>query len=383
MSNFFEFISHGLHQIQQTFFPDLEHEAGPIPKTLVELSYILRTVHSQKVQLPERCWTGRPPKSRYGILNAFIAKSFLGLPTTTHLVERLQSDKHLRLICGFETRKSVPSQSVFSRVFAEFAHTVLPQRIHETLIKTSCSGKIIVHISRDSTAIEARERPAKKEDAVEKTKQPPKRRGRPSKGETPQAKEPTRIQKQLHMSLEEMLKDLPQACSVGSKKNSQGYLESWIGYKLHIDTSDNGIPISALLTAASLHDSQAAIPLAAMTARRVQNFYDLMDSAYDVPEIECYSIQLNHVPLIDVNPRRNERLKEALEMESKAREILNWQPAGIIRYNERTSAERTNARIKDEFGGRTVRVRGGVKVFCHLMIGILVLTADQLMRMAT
>jgi hypothetical protein len=159
---------------------------------------------------------------------------------------------------------------------------------------------------------------------------------------------------------------------VGSKKNSQGYLQSWIGYKLHIETSDNGIPISALLTAASLHDSQAAIPLAAMTAERVQNFYDLMDSAYDVPEIEYYSRQLNHVPLIDVNPRRNERLKEALVMESKTQEILNWQPAGAIRYNARTSAERTNARIKDEFGGRTVRVRGRIKVFCHLMIGVLI-----------
>jgi hypothetical protein len=41
MNNFLKFISHGLHQIQQTFFPDLEHEAGPIPKTLVELSSVL------------------------------------------------------------------------------------------------------------------------------------------------------------------------------------------------------------------------------------------------------------------------------------------------------------------------------------------------------
>ena len=54
-----------------------------------------------------------------------------------------------------------------------------------------------------------------------------------------------------------------------------------------------------------------------------------------------------------------------------------------MRSNERTAAERTNARLKDEFGGRMVRVRGEVKVFCHLMIGLLVLTADQLMRLAT
>ncbi len=113
---------------------------------------------------------------------------------------------------------------------------------------------------------------------------PIKKKGRPKKGETPLVKEPTRIQKQLNMTLEEMLKDLPTVCNRGSKKNSQGHVENWNGYKLLIDTADNGIPISALLTSASVHDSQVAIPLATITARRIQNRYDLMDSAYDVPE---------------------------------------------------------------------------------------------------
>jgi len=52
-----------------------------------------------------------------------------------------------------------------------------------------------------------------------------------------------------------------------------------------------------------------------------------------------------------------------------------------IRYNERSVVERVNGRLKDEFGGRFVRVKGDVKVMCHLMFGILALTADQLMRM--
>jgi hypothetical protein len=258
----------------------------------------------------------------------------------------------------------------------------LPQRVHEAIVKKSCAETIIGHILRDSTSIEAREKPAKR-DQTEISPQPVKRKGRPRKGEAPPAKEPTRIQKQMSMSLEEMLKDLPVACNIGSKKNSQGYIESWVGYKLHIDTADNGLPISALLTSASLHDSQVAIPLATISARRVQNFYDLMDSAYNVPEIKEHSQGLNHVPLIDVNPRRNIELKEALESEGKARRSLNWKPADAIRYNERSGAERANARLKDEFGGRTVRVRGAAKVSCHLMIGLLVLTVDQLMRMTT
>lgn len=163
MNNFLKFISRGLHQIQRTFFPDLEHEAGPIPERLIKLTYVLETVHSQKIPLPEQCWTGRPPKSRRGIFNAFVAKAFLKTPTTVHLVERLQSDRHLRLICGFETYREVPSESVFSRTFTMFAKTQLPHFVHEALVKTYLGDEIVGHISRDSTAIEAREKALRKE----------------------------------------------------------------------------------------------------------------------------------------------------------------------------------------------------------------------------
>ena len=52
-----------------------------------------------------------------------------------------------------------------------------------------------------------------------------------------------------------------------------------------------------------------------------------------------------------------------------------------IRYNERSGAERVNGALKDSYGGRTVRVRGAPKVFCHLMFGILAQTVEQLMRL--
>ena len=44
-------------------------------------------------------------------------------------------------------------------------------------------------------------------------------------------------------------------------------------------------------------------------------------------------------------------------------------------------SERVNGRLKDEFGGRHVRVRGYDKVLAHLMFGMTVLTASQLMRL--
>ena len=106
-----------------------------------------------------------------------------------------------------------------------------------------------------------------------------------------------------------------------------------------------------------------------MTAERVTSLYDLMDAAYDSKIIRLQSEKLGHVPIIDSNPRRGEKV----EMD----------PATKERYKVRTTAERTNARLKDEFGGRHVRVRGPEKVTAHLMFGILVLAADQLLRLAT
>lgn len=124
-----------------------------------------------------------------------------------------------------------------------------------------------------------------------------------------------------------------------------------------------------MLTSASVHDSQVAIPLATMTATRVTHCYDLMDAAYCSEEIRTHSRSLGHVPLIDHNPRGGEKIK--------------FSPHEAQRYKERTQAERTNARLKDEFGGRNIWVRGHEKVMLHLMFGLLALTADQLMRLLT
>ena len=49
-------------------------------------------------------------------------------------------------------------------------------------------------------------------------------------------------------------------------------------------------------------------------------------------------------------------------------------------YDFRTMAERVNARLKDEFGARFLRVRGALKVKRHLMFGIVALAVDQIIR---
>jgi len=71
------------------------------------------------------------------------------------------------------------------------------------------------------------------------------------------------------------------------------------------------------------------------------------------------------------------------QAEGQRADLINFERPEDIRYNERSNVERVNGRLKDEFGGKMVRVRGGAKVMAHLMFGILALTADQLLRFVT
>lgn len=379
MSRLRDTLSQTWLTIQGSLFPWLSEELGPLTEKQQELVTTLELVRIEAFIPSSRGFPGRPLQDRTAIARAFVAKMVYNLPTTRALLDRLETDSALRRICGWERKNDVPDESTFSRAFAEFSVSRLPERVHEALINKSYAGELVGHNSRDATAIEARERPIKKE-AVEKVAV---KRGRPMQGEE-RVKPLTRIEKQAGgMSLKEMLDDLPKACDVGTKKNSKGYKVSWTGYKLHLDVADGGIPLSAILTSASTHDSQVAIPLAKMTNERVTNLYDVMDAAYDVPHIHDMSRQLGHIPLIDVNPRRDQALKKEMAAESKRAQVVGHTPAEAIRYNERSTVERVNARLKDEFGGRAVRVRGHAKVICHLMFGILALTANQMMILVT
>jgi len=325
---------------------------------------------------------GRPPAERAALARSFIAKAVFNLPTTRLLIDMLSADTTLRRLCGWQRAGEVPSESTFSRAFAAFADSALPSRLHDALIEETHADRLVGHISRDSTAIAAREKPAKSAEPKPPA-QAKRKRGRPRKGEERPIAPPRRIERQLGMTVPAMLQDLPQHCDVGTKCNAKGHQESWIGYKLHIDTADGEIPISCVLTAASVHDSQVAIPLATMTAAKVTNLYDLMDSAYDDATIKQHSRSLNHVPIIDINPRAAAGLKQELEQEAKRQRLVGHRLAGDIRYGERSTAERVNGGLKDNHGGRTVRVRGAAKVMCHLMFGVLSFTALQLLRLAT
>ena len=372
--------------LQRVLFPSLQEDLGTLNEKHFQVIAILDVARIEELVdwYSESAPIGRPRSSRRAIARAFVAKAVLNLPTTRQLLDRLTVDAALRRLCGWERKGELPSESVFSRAFAEFAESKLAARVHESLVQRTLGEALVGHLSRDSTEIEGRERPAAKEEG--KTKEKPqaaaRKRGRPKRGEERPAAEPTRIEKQTTMTLEEMLRDLPTECNVGSKRNSKGFTESWIGYKLHIDAADGGIPVSCILTSASVHDSQVAIPLATISQQRVTNLYDLMDAAYDSPLIRAHSSSLGHKPIIDINPRRDTALKNELLEEERRLKLINFSLPEDVRFNERTTVERVNARIKDDFGARFVRVRGHAKVFSHLMFGVLALTASQILNLA-
>jgi hypothetical protein len=314
---------------------------------------------------PFGVWLGRPMHNRRTLARAFVAKSVYDLPTTECLIDLLKTNRSLRRLCGFESVRQVPSASTFSRSFAEFAAMDLGDRVLAALVETHVGDQIVEHISRDSTAIVARERVVKKEKAVKEKK----KRGRPKKGEVRPEPELKRLDKQLRQTYRQALAELPKACDWGAKKDTGGHMHCWKGYKAHIDYADGTIPLQVVTTSASVHDSQVAIPMALRTAERVTSLYDLMDSAYDAPQIRKASEQLGHVALIDPHARRNGVAADKL-----------FDPATKERYKQRTTAERGNSRLKDEFGLRHLRVRGNAKVHMHIMFGVLALFADQLLK---
>jgi hypothetical protein len=351
--------------IRNSLFPCIEEPIGPLTEKEKQFIEVVSLMNLQE-HIKEYKWKGigRKKKDRLCLLKAFIVKALYNVDNTKLLIDFIKGDKNIRRLCGWEIKGAVPSEATFSRAFTEFSKGKLLQEIHEAMVKTYCGPKIVGHVSRDSTEIVAREKPVRKE---KKKAFPKRKRSRSRKGEETGTKELKRLDIQPCRSLEENLKDFPVQCNVGSKPDSKGHKHSWTGYKLHLDCIDGDIPVSAVLTSASLNDSQVAIPLTQMTAERVTNLYDLMDSAYDAHQIHEFSRKMGHVPIIDHNPRRGVK-----------REMP---PAEKRRYCERSTSERVNSSLKDNYGGRKIRVKGHEKVMAHLMCGVIIITATQLFRL--
>jgi transposase len=98
---------------------------------------------------------GRRSYDETAMIRSCLAKQFFNIATVTSLRNRLLSDPSLRQICGFTV---VPSEATFSRRYASYAQNRLMEQTLGPLVSSYLGGHIVGHISRDSTAIEAREK---------------------------------------------------------------------------------------------------------------------------------------------------------------------------------------------------------------------------------
>jgi hypothetical protein len=103
---------------------------------------------------------------------------------------------------------------------------------------------------------------------------------------------------------------------------------------MHLDVSDTGFPLTAVVTGANVHGSQLAIPMGQLTEMEVPFCYSLMDSAYDSKVIDEFVKSCDRIPIIDPNKRKD-----------KERPPLDF--AKQERYTIRTTVERASFHLKD------------------------------------
>jgi len=237
---------------------------------------------------------------------------------------------------------------------------------HEQFIKEYLSEKTFFYNATDATKIPLREK-VKKVKQVEK---PKKKKGRPKKGETREPIKPTILKQQRDMqTVKEMLSLVSRECGVGIKQSSKGNREVWIGGSLHISVVDGDIPITAFYSGANVHDSSVALPLIQETSKRVNYMYDLQDAGYDSDIIRKFSRKYGHMPIIDINPKNSQTLRDKIQLSKD--EKVKFKFFGLMpsiemkeskHYNQRSMVERVNKYLKDDFGCDKTYYQGANKV---------------------
>jgi transposase len=167
---------------------------GPLTEMRKQVITVLEVARVDEFVQTRFGGPGRPEKDRKALARAFAAKAVLGLPLTNMLIERLQVDKQLRRLCGWQHAKQIPSESTFSRAFAEFTESELPSRVHEALIKRTHKERLVGHISRDATAIEAREAGEGRNTRDAQAQARPPQEGRGGREGTAPARAPSRYE---------------------------------------------------------------------------------------------------------------------------------------------------------------------------------------------
>jgi len=419
---------------QDEIFPDLMDRFGYRSKKHEQLILILDLIDVDSVYPRRiwDCFFGRPKFDRQAFLKAFIAMIVWHIQTAEMLRERLAADKFLRSICGFDYRRSrLPSMSTFSRAFAELSMLNIGDKVHELLIAEHCSSALYEHTSIDASTIAVAEKAVatKKPPSGAEIKQAKAALKELAKQEKLALKETRKQAKallktkcmqaltntqdlcavalvipqqsitaavadvvknnaakanailqlrkkkytakdQLAQTNSEIFTSLPVVCNYGSKHDSNGNQHTWKGYKLHIAVNDYNIPVAAMVTSASTHDSLCAIPLIRITEQRIDNLYYLMDKGYDSSAIRTETDSHGKVALIDFNHRGDKN------------DTRKFDPNERRHYGNRAFSESCFSNLKMQYLPGYILYRGISKVKCLLNLALSVITATQIIKYA-
>jgi len=368
--------------LEQSLFPRLQESMGTLTPKEEKLIKILDFAQIEKFVCTAQITN--PPKHREEMARAFVAKQVYNIQTTRDLIERLKIDRTLRVICGWRHHNEIPSESKFSRVFKEFSQQRIATKAHDVFIEKYLSETLFFYHSIDATAVELREKAVKQKKEIK----PKRRQGRPRKGEELPPKKPSILQQQEHMNdAEEMLSLIKTECNTSIKQNSKGNRHRWIGGKLHLSVVDGDIPITALYSSATVHDSSLALPLIKLSSEKVSYLYDLADAAYDNKIIKSYSQKQHHRPIIDVNPKNSKKLKTQIALAKSEKRILSalnlYNNSDDLNYNQRSSVERVNAYLKDSYGCSKIYYQGAQKVASVFAFAVLSVCITQSLKLVT
>jgi len=368
--------------LEQSLFPRLEESMGKLSSKEAKLIKILDFAQIEK--FVSSFHVTNPPKDREELARAFVAKQVYNIQTTRDLIERLKIDRTLRVICGWRYHSEIPSESKFSRVFKEFSQQRIATKAHDVFIEKYLSETLFFYHSIDATAVELREKAVKQKKEIK----PKRRQGRPRKGEELPPKKPSILQQQEQMNdAEEMLSLIKTECNTSIKQNSKGNRHRWIGGKLHLSVVDGDIPITALYSSATVHDSSLALPLIKQSSEKVNYLYDLADAAYDNTIIKNFSELHNHRPIIDVNPKNSKKLKAKIALDKSEKKILQplnlYNDSDDLHYNQRSSVERVNAYLKDSYGCSKIYYQGAQKVASVFAFAVLSVCITQSLKLVT
>lgn len=188
---------------------------------------------------------GAEGHSREGILRALIAAPLEGISTFTGLYHRLDKDIRFRYQCGLDISRPAPSISTISRVFAVLTRTGLAIKTFQDLVQMAQVEGVIdgKHQALDSAGI----------DAYEK-KQPKKR------------------------------SELTGNANWGAKFDSFGNRITWFGYKMHLSVDTfSELPMAIEVTPAHMNDGDIAPLLIEQAKNCTQGDieYLVMDAGYD------------------------------------------------------------------------------------------------------